>query len=119
MKKRVIPFIIGGTLVAAVFVANFADLEAENILVLLSDACFVPGVLLSGVGMLMRICDAGVFDMLAYGVADAARGIKGEKLSYYEYKKKRLEKPLCGNGLLLAGGIYLFLAVVFFVVCEG
>lgn len=117
MKKRVIPFILGGVL-AAVIAANHANGETGNLLGLMSDACFVPGVLLSGVGMIMRIGDAGVFDMLAYGVADMTRAVKGGKQSYYDYKKKRYGKPLCGSGLLLAGGVYLFLAVVFLVVGE-
>lgn len=115
MKKRVIPFILGGVL-AAVIAADREDLEAGNMLILLSDACFVPGVLLSGVGMLMRIAETGVFDMLAYGASGMVRAIKGEKQTYHDYKKKRKDKPLGENGLFLAGGVYLFLAVTFFVV---
>ena len=68
---------------------------------ILCDAFFVPGILLSLIGMLVWISSTGFFDALGYAVRTAAHMflpfVKTERKSFYDYKMEKAEKR--GNSL--------------------
>ena len=91
-----------------------------------SDVFFIFGVLVAGVGALRFAKNKGAFDGLTYSVSllvwpfrlrDREPGIKQGSMpkSYYEYRQEHIAKEkTLGSGapIILAGCVYLFLAVV-------
>ena len=85
----------------------------------LCDACFVPAVMLLGIGLILFVSNDGFFDMLGYGIQRALTIVLSEKKrskyprTFYEYKQLKWEAPKSSFAfLLLAGGVYLGLAAV-------
>ena len=86
---------IGAAIWLAVMAARggFTETDRTLFLHILSDAFFVPGVLLASVGLLIFVAAGGVFDMLSYGVQKVLhlfRFGKGEDTfpkTYFEYKR--------------------------------
>lgn len=86
----------------------------------LCDACFVPGVLLLGVGGIRYTGTKGLFDMMSYSIKHvfytafpgaAPMGQENEDL--YEYKARKDEKRRDPWDLIWSGLIYMILALVF------
>ncbi len=100
----------------------FTETEPREVMRLLSDAFFVPGVLLAGVGLLVFATNGGVFDMLAYSVLLFfnlfRKNVQDRKYrDFYEYreaKKGRKRKSLAF--LLVVGLFYILLAAIFLIV---
>ena len=91
-----------------------------DIAFVLCDACFVPAVILLGVGLILFVSNDGMFDMLGYGIQRALTIMLSEKKrakyprTFYEYKQQKWAVPKSSFGFLLAaGGVYLVLAAVF------
>lgn len=87
----------------------------------LSDAFFIPGVLLFGVGMLVFLSGVGMFDILGYSIGLFFRIRRTSKHeSYVEYKeRKNLQgtKPcaflmLTGLGFIVVGALFTALYYV-------
>lgn len=81
---------------------------------ILSNAALVPGVLLTGIGGLVKISDEQFFDGIKYTmhrIASHLRREPGRHASYYEYTHRERRR---GNArpLLLAGFFFLILAVI-------
>lgn len=89
---------------------------------MISDGCFVAGVVLVGLGVLVWVANFGGFTALGYGwyllvrKLSASRAKFEERLSYLEYVQQRREKsknPACilGTGLICiaAAGVFLYL----------
>ena len=102
---------------------GFTETDRTLFLHILSDAFFVPGVLLASVGLLIFVAAGGVFDMLSYGVQKVLhlfRFGKGEDTfpkTYFEYKQikegKRTRRHMgvllvTGAAFLAAAGIVLY-----------
>lgn len=97
------------------------DLETatgiKNWILILSNAALVPGVLLTGLGLIVRIADENIFDGIKYSISSIISHMKGESkhyASYYDYlqreKKKNSTLPLLLPGLFfLAAAIVLTL----------
>lgn len=75
----------------------------------LSNAALVPGVLLTGVGLLVRIADENFFDGIRYATGSLISHLQGKPkrhASYYDYLH-RTKKKSPALSILLPGLIYL------------
>lgn len=127
MKKKLlaygISFLIGAAIALLVMGLRgiFTETEPREIMRLLSDAFFVPGVVLAGVGLLVFATNGGVFDMLVYSVILFfnlfRRNVQDRKYrDFYEYreaKKDRKRRSLAF--LLIVGLLYIALAALFLI----
>lgn len=119
-KKRFLVNTIVG-LVMAVFVFFLYWEEERSILHRLCDACFVPSIMLMGVGFLKLARNAGTFDMMGYGIGEAVHmmmpWLRSEKkdVDFVAYKERKKGVRKSSVDLLAAGGIYLVLSIVFLI----
>ena len=87
----------------------------SGILMLLSDACLLPGAILCSVGALIFISGTGMFDIISYTLTSLTGGGAG----YYEYKNQKKAKKRNPTPMLFAGVGFLFLSIVFgFLYCH-
>ncbi|MGN0814599.1 MAG: DUF3899 domain-containing protein [Candidatus Coproplasma sp.] len=121
--KYIISVAVG--LVAAVIIIFTRDITGQenvkNVLTILSDAFFVPGVILGGVGLLVWATSGGVFDMLAYGVItlfDTFRKdiSKRKYKDFYEYRQAKKGENRNVVFLLLVGLAFIAVSAVFIIV---
>lgn len=126
-KKLVQCLVYGGILVVAILV--FASIEGifsltdpKEILGVLSDACFVPGVLFTGVGAFSWISSKGGYDAFGYAFSTFSlhnlfptKQPKKYK-SLYDYKQEKDEKGRKWlPQILIIGLIALILGTLFLV----
>ena len=119
-KKILINLMVG--LVAAVGVFFFRQDRGFPLIHLLCDCCFTSGVLLLGMGGLKLARNAGTFDIAIYGMDSALRitlpWIMKEKkdADFVAYKERKMEERKPAGEMLIAGGIYMALAVILLVI---
>lgn len=86
-----------------------------GIMMILSDAFFVSGTVLLGVGLLMWVAGEGMFDMLGFGVKlvwDVT--VHHEWESYRDYKARKSAKPRVKVGFLtFVGTAFILLGAMF------
>ena len=116
---RVVRMMLGT--VAAAAVARLRGFDLANSLALnaryLSDGCFVVGLILTGLGVLVWISTTGFFDMMAYGVQSllvlfSILKSPKEHPSFYDYKQMRdakRNKPRFG--MLLTGIVFILVSL--------
>lgn len=114
---------IAAVLIFSLNLSRFSEIETGAVLILhcLCDAAFVPSVFLLGVGGLKAIRNKGVFDVMGFGIKSTLQTFipalkSGEKEDLYKYceRKEASRKP--ADGLLLAGAVYLGIAVLTLVI---
>lgn len=86
----------------------------------LSDACFVPGVILFGFGLIVLGSNEGIFDMLAFSVYKLAtlfkKDVKDVKYyTFYDYKEARKDKRRAYLHFILVGLLFVALGALFLV----
>lgn len=86
----------------------------------LSDAFFVPGIIMLCFGLLVFATNGGVFDMLAFGVIKLVDLFKRDltKVKYrtfYDYRQAQQGRRRPYVYLLIIGGAFLLVGIVFFV----
>jgi len=127
LRKYLIASAIGIAIGIAVFAAKGGFDAADRVQVLYAfcDACFVPGVLLMGIGALVFCADDGVFDMLSYGTMKVINLVRSEKRrssfpkTFYDYRQMKQAGRNGGFGyLLILGGVFIALAVMFLIIAE-
>lgn len=95
----------------------FSAVSVRDAFRILSDGCFVSGVLLSGVGLLSRMGSAGAYDIFGYGWKVLWSHFTPAKPaeSYYEYKtdREQLRKPYL-KCAIHSGVAFLALSVIWF-----
>ena len=119
-------FLIAMGFGAAVFVGVlfakdvFHEEETYRLFQSLSDAAFVPAVLLICYGALVLATKGGTFDMLVYGVSCVFSVMKRDPTrkykTFYDYRVAQNEKPRSFWYLMLAGVVFLAISVVFLTV---
>lgn len=107
-------------LLILVFKDTFAKTAALKILADLSDAFFVPGVLLLGVGTLLFASNGGAFDMLAFGVIKLLDLYKRDltKVKYrtfHDYRQAQKDKKRSFDYLLIVGAAMVVISAVFLI----
>ena len=107
---------VAGFLALMIFRGGFTADEPGERWKLISDALFVPGVLLLGVGILIWISHEGEFDMLSFGVRKAFGIFRSQEVrdreprTFYDYKESRKgREPGPISHLLIIGLIFVLL----------
>lgn len=130
-QKLVRILIWGGVLVASILIfamieGVFSLTDPKEILGALSDACFVPGVLFTGVGAFTWISSKGGYDAFGYAFSNFSLHNlfptkQPKKYStLYDYKREKDEKGrkwlpqalLMGVASLLLGTVFLVLYLI-------
>ncbi|MGN1104469.1 MAG: DUF3899 domain-containing protein [Candidatus Coproplasma sp.] len=104
----------------AYFKGVFSQTEVTEVMRILCDAAFVPGVIIGAVGLLVLVSAGGVFDMLAYGVRSLfvvflRNPAKRKYKDYYEYRQAQKGKKRSFAYLTIVGGVFILIAVIFLV----
>ena len=100
----------------------FQEDEIDMIITIISDAFFIPGVLLIGVGLIVYASNEGLFLSLSYGFKAIGRTItakKDEQLmdeKYHEYYTRQMQKKSKCKHFLIVGGAFVVMSLVFVVV---
>ncbi len=125
--KKALPYIITGIIGVAIFITIICTKQIWNeqttkaVMQVLSDACFVPGVLLAGVGLIIFASNGGAFDMLAYAAIKFIdlfrKDCKNPKYKdFYEYREAKKGRKRGMAFMLIVGAVFIALAVIFLIV---
>ena len=125
--KKALPYIITAVVGIIIFVIIICTKKIWNAdetyvtMQIMSDACFVPGVLLGGIGLIIFASNGGAFDMLAYAVIRFfdlfKRDPRNKKYKdFYEYREAKKEKKRGMAFMLIVGAVFILLAVIFLIV---
>lgn len=93
--------------------------NVKSVMMALTDTFSVPGLLLILVGLLIVCANHGAFYLLSFagkkfiGLFKKVRS-ESDKMSYYEYREMKSEKQHDYSYLLVCGGVFLIIALVFF-----
>ena len=124
LSKYIITIVIG--ILIAFLVAYSKDIfnqEAKkDIFHILSDSFFVPGVAISGIGLLMFVSNEGAFDGLAFAMMSFFKlfSIKNEKKfkTYNDYKEQKREKKNPVAFILISGlfliGVSIIMLILYY-----
>ena len=100
----------------------FQEDEIDMIITIISDAFFIPGVLLVCVGLIVYASNEGLFLTISYGFKTIGRTItakKDEKLmeeKYHEYYARQMEKKSKCKHFLIVGLVFVVISLLFVVV---
>lgn len=103
----------------------FHETDVALIVRYLSDAFLVPGVLLTGIGLLSFLKKEGTYDGLTYSFHSmrmaSARRFSDEAhddmaRTYYDYKQSVKAKRKVAWHLIIVGGVFLLAAIVLTIV---
>lgn len=125
--KKALPYIISAAVGIIIFIIIICTKQIWNeeklsgIMTVLSDACFVPGVLLAGAGLIILASNGGAFDMLAYATIrffDLFRkDCRNKKYKdFYEYREAKKDKKRGMAFMLIVGAVFIAFAVIFLIV---
>ena len=125
--KKALPYIISAAVGIAIFIVVICIKsiwnaeETADVMQILSDACFVPGVMLAGVGLIIFASNGGAFDMLSYAVIKFfdlfRRDPRNKKYKdFYEYREAKKDKKRGMAFMLIVGLIFIAIATVFLIV---
>ena len=125
--KKAAPYLISaavGLIIFIIIICTKKIWDAEGtaeVMRILSDASFVPGVLLAGFGLILVASNGGLFDMLAYSIIRIFDLLKRDPRNtkykdFYEYREARKGKKRSNAYLLLVGITFIFVAAIFLIV---
>lgn len=118
-KSLLVDLILGLVIAVLIFVLNFD--AGYSIFHLLSDSCFVPAVIMLGLGGLRFCTNSGSLDMVGYGFHVAADSFKkvgrmdGPDETFFNYTQRKAGERKPYAHYLIAGSVYLVLALAFLV----
>ena len=117
--KYLIAFLVGiGLFMMVVIIKDlFHQTEPKDIYHILSDAFFVPGVLLIGFGLILFASNEGTFDMLSYGLLSFFNLFRRDMTKmkyhdYHDYKESKREKRQSFGHLIIIGLIFIALSIL-------
>ena len=109
----------GVSLLIALSRGIFQQDEIDMVITIISDAFFIPGVLLICVGLIVYASNEGLFLSISYGFKAIGRTItakKDEKLmdeKYHEYYARQIQKKAKCKHFLLVGLFFVVVSLVF------
>jgi hypothetical protein len=111
---------LGFALIIMVSKGIFTQEDPNEVYKILSDAFFVPGVCITGFGLLILASNGGTFDMLSFGMKKFfslfKRDLKGTmNETFYDYRlaKEGTEKSF--GYMVIVGLVFITLSVIFVV----
>ena len=126
-RKNIIVAVVLGFLIAGFVFISTAD-RGHTIIHRACDGCFVSGILLGGMGVILHCANKGAFNLFGFGARFGLNLIlpifgknpwaaNGERETYYDYcEKKREREPKPVGHLLIVGGAFLLIAAVLLVI---
>lgn len=127
-RKYIVTAMVGLALALAVMGIRGGYGETDQALLLqaLCDACFVAGILLSCVGLLIFVAGDGMFDMLSYGVRRLLRLVLPQEKqdqfpkTFFDYREMKHSGGKAPFGFLLVVGLaYILLAAALLAMYMG
>lgn len=123
-KSLVISYIVVFSIgiLLAVSVCKFKGIDnvsGNEVSKILSDAFFVPAVLLTGIGGQLWTSNLGAFNMVSYGTKYFACKVFNKKefikkyKSYYEYMMEKNKEQVKFSFIILPGFIFMIMAFAF------
>ena len=95
----------------------FAQTNPILIYGILADAFTIPGILLTGIGLLVFVSNEGVFDGLTYAVKSFI-GMFRKNMprygSFYDYREAKNRSKFSFGFLVICGLVFLLVAMVFY-----
>ena len=88
---------------------GFTKTSAQDMFVSISDAFFIVGVIVAGVGGLLFASGQGAFDMLGYNMSHLRNPTSKE--SFYNYKERKDKNRAEFKHILLVGVCFLVIGV--------
>jgi hypothetical protein len=107
--------------VGVILIGDISNQESiSDVMKILTNAFFVPGILILGFGLLILASNGGTFDMLSYGTKkffDLFRRPQYRKITdtFYDYRKAKQENPIDFMYMIFIGLGFLVISVVFLV----
>lgn len=96
--------------------------EPREIFAVLSDAFFVPGVLVAGFGLLYKIAAGGALDGVSFGLKRAFLSLipggrlkKEENYAQYKERKEKRRKNIKIAAPLIVGAVFIVVAAIFLI----
>ena len=123
--KYLITLLVGLALAAWVAIPKgiFSETRAEIIFGILSDAFFVPGVLLLGVGGLIFVSNEGIFDGFTYGIIsfiDIFRKDKQNKYrTFFDYRQSKGERDTSFGFMLVCGLAFIAISGIMYLLFNN
>lgn len=125
--KKALPYIITATVGIIIFIAVICIKQiwnmdrTHNVMGTLSDACFVPGILLAGAGLIVVASNGGAFDMLSFAVIRFfdlfRRDCRNKKYKdFYEYRQAKKDNKRGTAFMLIVGAVFIAFAIIFLIV---
>ena len=107
----------------ALLIANskevFKQTDLKTIYHILSDSFFVPGIVITGFGLLIYASNEGAFDGVTYGVMAFLNMFKSKQekkySSLYDYKQKKHAVKTQTGFILISGLIVLTFGILFYI----
>ena len=125
MKKiwsYIINFVIGISISLAIMLSKnvFKQVSSSEVMHILCDSFFVPGILILGFGLLVVASNGGTFDMLIYGTKkffDLFRKPQYRKITntFYDYRRAKEEHPGEFLYLVLVGLGFIIVSLIFLI----
>ncbi len=118
--KYLITTIIGLLMALLIMVSKdiFNKTEPVEIFHILSDAFFVPGIMLTGFGLLVMASNGGTFDMLVYGTKLFFGLFKPvwekNNESFFEYREKKRSKKKSYGYLIIVGVGFIIVTIIMY-----
>lgn len=125
MKKRtnyLITIILGLAIAIAILdYKNFFSLKGNlDIVMALSDCFLLPGVIIFSLGVMIFVCNDGMFDIMIYGFKSARESFRKESnrdpefpKTFYDYREKYSKIRAPFGYLLIIGGVFILLSIIF------
>lgn len=126
IKRAIISYsvtfvIAAATTVMILFYKNaFETRSLRTLYGVLSDAFFVPGVIIVGFGIMTHIAQGGFLDGISYSLKRAALSFipggrikKEETFAEYKERKNDTRKKTEVMSMYVVGGVFLLVAIVF------
>lgn len=102
-----------------VFKNIFTQTSVNEVMHILVDAFFVPGVVLMCFGLLIVSTNGGTFDMLGYGVIMFIslfnKGTERKYKTFYDYRESKKEKKRTFGYLLVVGVFLTIISLIFLI----
>ena len=88
----------------------------KDVFHILTDAFFIPAILILGAGALVFTTNEGAFDAITFGLKSFwgmfSKKLKPRQETYYDYRMSRQEKKLPFGFLLICGAIFFAVSMV-------
>ena len=119
--KYLITFTVGLAISALIIFPGVFKQETESdVLKVIVNGFFVPGIFILGFGLLVLASNGGTFDMLIYGTKkffDMFRKPQYRKINntFYDYRKAKQEYPGEFLYLILTGLGFIIISLIFLI----